>query len=296
MGKQAGPARPKEVRAAAGGGAGRGAGWGPSCRLAPLRSAEGAVGFPAAELEDGELPEEAASTLTHAAQLFLAPPFIFLALGADAGLPVPGTSVPSKGLLSPEESLRASSLRATVGRAGALGEPRVLGSARAGGLRLWGQLLPTQSPVQLPQVGRSRGRAAERPRHPGSVRSPQRAPRWPHSTRGGLRKPRVGHRDGRETAASGLCAGAGSTVARSAEAVPRRRSLHLPPSTASPPPGFWPVTRLPRKGDSAFVLGEPRRARPLRRLAGGTPLLGFAYSGTKMTQPCVGRLPALHLA
>lgn len=56
-------------------------------------------------------------------------PSFFLALGADAGLPVPGTSVPRKGLLTPEESLRASSLRATVDRAGALVESRVLGSA-----------------------------------------------------------------------------------------------------------------------------------------------------------------------
>lgn len=50
---------------------------GPSCRVAPFRSAEGAVGLPAAELEDREPPREAALTPTHAAQLFLTPAFIF---------------------------------------------------------------------------------------------------------------------------------------------------------------------------------------------------------------------------
>lgn len=80
----------------------------------------------------------------------------------------------------------------------------------------------------------------------------------------------------------------------SAEAVARHRSLRPPPpSAARPLPGFRPVTRLPRKEDLGFVLGEPKRDRPLRRLAGGILLLGFAYSGTKATRPRLGRLPAL---
>lgn len=66
------PKRCERGQGAQVGGAGRGS----SCRLAPFRSAEGAVGLPAAELEDREMPKEAALTPTHAAQLFLARAFI----------------------------------------------------------------------------------------------------------------------------------------------------------------------------------------------------------------------------
>lgn len=153
--------------------------------------------------------------------------------------------------------------------------------------RLRGQQLPTQSPAAgapsgprhegaWPSILVTQGQCAAR----GLARSSERS--------GSCGVPRAGTGGSRPGPSLPVSARG------SAEAVARHRSLRPPPpSAARPLPGFRPVTRLPRKEDLGFVLGELKRDRPLRRLAGGILLLGFAYSGTKATRPRLGRLPAL---